>query len=400
MMGGMSPVEEPPPPRILPGTPAAPGTATFNGPPLLIVLQLSGGDDGLNAVVPYGNGLYYQLRPNLAIAADQVIQLDGQTGLHPNLQGFKALWDQQKLAIIQGVGYPDPSRSHFRSMDIWHTGSLDASADSGWLGSFMAQAQRADQGPFQSVAIGNSVPRALQHEHASASALQDINTFNFQTDRRLPGSRDGLVQAFNDLHTRASRAHPISAVISSSWLATAGGVSQLRSVGETYRPAGQYGNSPFGRALQQVAGIAATDLGTRVLYVSIGGFDTHANQRNAHAGLLGQVADGLWALQQDLERSGQADRTMIMAFSEFGRRVSENGSGGTDHGAAGPVFVIGNRVRGGLYGDHPRLNDLVEGNLKHTVDFRQVYATILEDWLHASAPSILGHSFSRLGIVA
>jgi uncharacterized protein (DUF1501 family) len=398
MMGGMA-VEEATPPRILPGQPATAGTPTFNGPPLLIVVQLSGGDDGLNAVVPYGNGLYYQLRPQLAISADQVIQLDGQTGLHPNLQGFKALWDQRKLAIIQGVGYPDPNRSHFRSMDIWHTGSLDASADAGWLGSLMSQAQRADQGPFQCVAIGNSVPRALQHEHASVSSIQDIATFNFQTDRRLPGMRDSLVQAFNDLHAGANRLHPVSASIASNWIATSSGVTQLRSVGETYRPSGQYGNSPFGRALQQVAAIAATDLGTRVLYISIGGFDTHANQRNAHAGLLGQVADGIWALQQDLERSGQADRTMIMAFSEFGRRVSENGSAGTDHGAAGPVFVIGNRVKGGLYGDQPKLNDLIEGDLKYGIDFRQVYATVLDDWFNVSAQSILGSSFSRLGFV-
>jgi uncharacterized protein (DUF1501 family) len=319
--------------------------------------------------------------------------------LHPNLRGFQSLWDQGKLAILQGVGYPDPSRSHFRSMDIWQTGSLDASAESGWLGGFMAQAQRADQGPFQCVAIGNSVPRALQHQHASVSALQDIATFNFQTDRRLPGMRDSLIQAFDDLHTSANRANPSAAIVVNNWIATERGVDQLRAVGEAYRPAGQYGLSPFGRALQQSAGIAATDLGTRVLYVSVGGFDTHANQRNTHAGLLGQLADGLSTLQQDLERSGQADRTLILAFSEFGRRVSENGSAGTDHGAAGPVFVVGNRVKGGLFGDHPKLNDLVEGDLKYGVDFRQVYATILDDWFNVSASSILGNSFDRLGFV-
>ncbi|MFN0072681.1 MAG: DUF1501 domain-containing protein [Chloroflexota bacterium] len=399
-MGG-EPVVEPPRASTIaaPSAPSAPAPSS-NGPRLLIVVQLSGGDDGLNAVVPYGDGLYYQLRPQLAIQGDQVLPLNDRVGLHPSLKSFKALWDQDKLAVIQGVGYPDPSRSHFRSMDIWHTGRLENNVDNGWLGNFMAQAQRADQGPFQCVALGNSVPRALQHEHISPAALQDTATFTFQTDRRLPGMRDSLIQAFSDLQASANRAFPTAQLVANNWLATAQGVDQLRAVGESYRPFGQYGNSPFGRALQQTAVLAAAELGTRVLYVSIGGFDTHANQRNTHAGLLTQLSDGLAALQKDLEHSGQADRTLILAFSEFGRRVRENGSGGTDHGAAGPMFIIGNRARGGLYGEYPDLTNLDEGDLKHSTDFRQVYATVIEDWLGASAHSVLGGSFDRLGFVA
>lgn len=400
MMAMGEPPPEPAPRSVIsaPAAPSAPAPVS-TGPRRLIVIQLSGGDDGLNAVVPYADGLYYQLRPQLAIPADQVLPLDDRVGLHPNLRGLKGLWDQGNLAVVQTVGYPNASRSHFRSMDIWHTGSLDAAADKGWLGGFMAQAQRADQGPFQCVALGNSVPRALQHDATSPAALQDTATFNFQTDRRLPGLRDELLQAFNELHAGGPRTIPTLQLLASGWTATARGVDQLKTSGEGYRPIGQYPQGPFGRALQQVASLAAADLGTRVLYVSIGGWDTHANQRTTHANLLTQIGDGLAALQSDLEHSGQADRTLMLVFSEFGRRVKENGSAGTDHGTAGPMFVIGNRVKAGLHGEYPNLANLDEGDLKYSVDFRQVYATILEDWLGVSPTSVLGASFDRLGFV-
>jgi uncharacterized protein (DUF1501 family) len=367
----------------------------------LVVVQLSGGNDGLNAVVPYANGLYYQLRPQIGIAADQVLHLDDQVGLHPNLKAFKALYDAGKLALIQGVGYPNPNRSHFRSMEIWHTARPDGPAPSqGWLGAFMAEVYKIGDSPFQCVNFGASIPQALQTTQAPVAALQDTSSFQFLVDRRLPAMKDPLLKTFGQMHGRPARKTPALELVASDWDTTARGVDVLSSLGEKYRSLAQYPNNPLARTLQQVAQMIASDVGTRVFYLQLGGFDTHANERAAHANLMTQLADSLNAFQSDLEAHGRADGVLTMGFSEFGRRVKENGSQGTDHGAAGPMFVLGSRVRGGLFGEHPELANLDDGDLHHTVDFRSVYATLIEDWLGASAPDVLGGTFEKLPFVA
>lgn len=366
----------------------------------LIVIQLSGGDDGLNAVVPYGDGLYYQLRPTLGITPEQVLPLTDRIGLNPGLKSFKTLFDQNKLAIIQGVGYPTPNRSHFRSMDIWHTAKPESVADEGWLGSFMAQVSSGKDNPFQCVSIGSSVPRALNHTQVQAAAVQDVATFQFQVDRKSRETRDLTLKTFGEMYPNPGQALPAPRLIADGWGSTSRGVEMLRTAGEKYRPAAQYPAGPFGRALQQIAGMTAANLGTRVFYASIGGWDTHANQRTTHATLLTQLSDGLLALQTDLESMGKADGVLTLGFSEFGRRARENGSAGTDHGAAGPMFLMGTGIKSGLYGDHPRLDDLDNGDLKMGLDFRQVYATVIEDWLGVSASSVLGGSYDRLGFIA
>ncbi|HEV7663174.1 MAG TPA: DUF1501 domain-containing protein [Chloroflexota bacterium] len=368
---------------------------------VLVVVQLSGGHDGLNAVVPYGNGLYYQLRPQIGIAADQVLHLDEQIGLHPNLKSFKALYDNRQLAIIQGVGYPNPSRSHFRSMEIWHSAQPEgAPASQGWLGAFMAQVYKVGESPFQCVNFGSSVPQALQTQHAPVAALQDTTSFQFLVDRRLPTLKDPLLKTFGQMYGKPAQKTPALELVASNWDSTARGVNVLSGSTEKYQAAAQYPNNGFGKTLQQIASMIAADVGTRVFYVQLGGFDTHANEKPAHATLLSQLADGLAAFQTDLEGHGRAEQVLTMSFSEFGRRVKENGSQGTDHGAAGPMFVLGKGVRGGLYGDHPDLARLDEGDLSHTVDFRSVYATVIEDWLGAPAHDVLAGSFDRLGFVA
>jgi uncharacterized protein (DUF1501 family) len=365
----------------------------------LVVVQLSGGNDGLNMVVPYGEGLYYDLRPELAIPADQVLPLDDRLGLHPSLQAVRELYDQGQLALIQGVGYPHPNRSHFRSMDIWHTARPDSYVDEGWLGTFMAQVYRAGESPFQCVNIGTAIPKALWTEHAPTAALQDTNTFQFLADKRVPNARDALLQTFGQMYGKPSRKLPALELVAESWETTTRGVALLSGAAEKYQPAVQYPSHPFGRALQQAARMLASDLGTRVFYVALGSFDTHANQKPAQANLLSQLAGGLAAFQKDLEQMGRADGVLVLGFSEFGRRVRENGSTGTDHGAAGPMFALGHGVRGGLFGDHPRLADLEDGDLRYTVDFRAVYATVLEDWLGVASHTILGGSYDHLGFV-
>ena len=385
-------------------TQAAQATATpqtSSAQRTLVVVQLSGGNDGLNAVIPYGSGLYYQLRPQIGIAPEQVLQLDDQIGLHPSLKSFKQLYDRQQLAIVQGVGYPNASRSHFRSMEIWHTARPESSGPGqGWLGAFMSEIYKVGDSPFECVNFGSSVPQALLTPHAPVAALQDTTTFQFLVDRRLPTMKDPLLKAFGQVYTKPAQKTPALDIVANTWDTTQRGVDILSGTSEKYQPGAQYPNNPFAKTLQQIAQMLAADVGTRVFYLQMGGFDTHANEKPAQAQLLTQLADSLAAFQTDLDAHGRADSVLTMLFSEFGRRVKENGSQGTDHGAAGPMFVVGKHVKGGLYGQHPDLNSLDEGDLAYTTDFRSVYATVIEDWLGAPSKAVLGGTYDRLGFVA
>ncbi|MGE3270180.1 MAG: DUF1501 domain-containing protein, partial [Chloroflexota bacterium] len=365
----------------------------------LVMIQLGGGDDGLNFLAPYGNGAYYDARPKVAIAQSDVLPLNDQFGLHPGVKAFKRLYDDGKFAMIQGVGYPNPSRSHFRSMDIWHTARTDASGDQGWLGAFMAEVYKVGESPFQCVSLGNSIPKALLTPHAPAAAVQDTKTFQFLTDRRLHTARDPLLKTFGQMYAKPGRKLPTMELVSQGWDTTARGVEALGASAERYQAATPYPMHPFAKALQNVAQMIAADLGTRVFYVSMGGFDTHSNQKPAHANLLTTVSESLAAFHKDLQQMGKADSVLTLGFSEFGRRVRENGSGGTDHGAAGPMFVLGNPVKAGLYGQPPSLTELDDGDLRYTVDFRSVYATVLENWFQVPSQAILGGNFERLGFL-
>jgi uncharacterized protein (DUF1501 family) len=244
------------------------------------------------------------------------------------------------------------------------------------------------------------VPQALLTEHAPVAAIQDTSTFQFLVDRRLPTMKDPLLKTFDQVYTKPARKTPALELVASTWDTTAHGVEVLAGMSEKYQPATQYPNNPFGKTLQQVAQMLASDVGTRVFYVQLGGFDTHANEKPAHANLMSQLADSLAAFQADLEGHGRADQVLTMGFSEFGRRVKENGSQGTDHGAAGPMFVLGKNVKGGLYGEYSDLKNLDEGDLAFTVDFRSVYATVIEDRLGVPSKDVLGGNFDRLNFVA
>jgi uncharacterized protein (DUF1501 family) len=367
----------------------------------LVVLQLSGGHDGLNAVVPYGDGLYYQLRPQIAVPADQVIALDQRVGFHPNLKSLKQLYDHGQLAILQGVGYPNPNRSHFRSMEIWQTARPDgAPPDHGWLGAFMAEVYRAGDSPFQCVNFGTSIPAALVTAYAPVAAMQDTANFQFLAPARMPYVKDPLLKTFGQLYTQPARKTPALELVANNWSTVDQGVHVLGGLGQKYQAQAQYPGNPFAKTVQQVAQMIVSDVGTRVFYVQLGGFDTHSNERPVHGNLMTQLADTLAAFQADLEHHGRAQQVLLMAFSEFGRRVAENGSQGTDHGAAGPMFVLGAGVKGGLYGEYPDLGKLDQGDLRFATDFRSVYATVIEDWLGAPSQDVLGGTFERLPFVA
>ena len=372
---------------------------------ILVVVQLGGGNDGLNTVVPYGNNLYHNTRPSLAIPApgrgqNAALELDKAAGigLHPSLEAFKELIDEGVASIVQGVGYPNPNRSHFTSMDIWHTADTDARGY-GWIGRYFDNTCEGMPKPEAGVAIGRSAPLAMQGALQKPVTFETADLFQWLGNEYSP--------LLKDPYQKINRQGTVEAVDPDSQLgflmrtALDAQISSDRIRAAVARqPLVRYPGSGLARQLQTVAAMIRDEMPTRVYYVSLGGFDTHANQSNRHTNLLRQFAASLRAFHRDLKAQGNAGQVLTMCFSEFGRRVGQNASGGTDHGTAAPMYLMGEMVRPGLLGQHPSLNDLDRGDLKFNVDFRSVYAAVLEDWMGADARSILGREYRKAKILA
>jgi uncharacterized protein (DUF1501 family) len=351
----------------------------------LVVLQLSGGNDGLNTVIPYADDAYRRNRLTLGYRPEEVLRIDDYVGWHPSARGLANLLEAGELAVVQGVGYPNPNRSHFESMDLWHTAHGEGRS-SGWLGRWADS--RPQAATPQSVYIGRGAgPLALQARQTAPLTVAQLDQLRLRDER----TRRLLAAMSQD---QPEDGATVAAIASSLRVAVradrelAGAVSVA---GEAGYPATQ-----LGRDLQTVATMIRSSLPAQVFYVTLDGFDTHANQRQAHAALLQQLADATQAFCDDLRGDGLLERTLIMAFSEFGRRVRENGSQGTDHGVAGPMFLAGGAVRGGLVGSHPDLRNLVDGDLAHGIDYRRVYSTILERWFETESEPLLSGSFAPL----
>jgi uncharacterized protein (DUF1501 family) len=386
---------------------------------ILVVLQLAGGNDGLNTIVPYAHDDYYRLRPTLGIPKEQVLRLNDEIGMHPQLTGLKSLYDDGKLAIVQGVGYPNPNRSHFRSMEIWETASgSDRVEKYGWIGRYFdntcsgatqrswVPGGRSAPGlpslpkPTLAVTIGNEAPMTIRNTHSIGVSLEDPERFRWTPGSTMAETAQVEQMVFQELNQPAgSRAGSLDFLQRTAMNARVSS-DQIREVARKYRgtvpypPAGQ-----LSQGLRLIAAMIAGNLGTRVYFASLGGFDTHAGQRGTHTQLLTQLGGAVRAFYQDLQTQGNADRVLVMSFSEFGRRVAENASGGTDHGTAAPMFLFGNPVKPGLYGQHPSLTDLDNNDLKFTTDFRSVYATVLEKWLGADSRPVLNGAFPTLAFV-
>jgi uncharacterized protein (DUF1501 family) len=383
--------------------------STPTGANVLIVLQLGGGNDGLNTVIPYADPAYRAARPTLAIPEPEVLPLSEYVGLHPSMAALKARFDAGQFAIIQGVGYPNPNRSHFRSMEIWQTARPDAYEPSGWLGRYLdanccgddrpASAANGGSSALEALTIGESLPRSFWTEHSLVPAISNLAAYEFQTDRRYPDDRTHRLEAFDACYAAPTCRREYEEFLRRVGQEALVSSEELRKLSRSYQPAVQYPASALANNLKSVAQMIAADMGTRIFYVSTGGFDTHANQKNTHANLLKQVSDALDAFMKDLEEKGKADRVVVLAFSEFGRRVKENGSLGTDHGAAAPMFLLGHPVAGGLHSTYPSLTDLENGDLKMTVDFRTVYASVLRDWLGTPPQQVLGGDFGSLPLL-
>ena len=369
-----------------------------NGERILVVVQLSGGNDGINTIVPHRDEVYRTLRPDLRIQSADAVSITKDLGFHPRLRKFADLLDAGVLAVIQGVGYENPNHSHFESMDIWHSCQRkEERSSAGWLGRYLdslreSKGSRAlDSDAVAAIHLGDEKqPLALQASDTRVPSVRSLERFRLdvRNDRQLLQAIEQSIPSAsgdtkNDL-LGFVQSSASSALKASEQLARAKSKTGTNAV---------FPKSGLGQKLKQVAQLIQAGLKTRVYYVTLDGFDTHARQAAAHGSLLSEFSEAVYAFWKQIEAAGERNRVMLMAFSEFGRRVKENASGGTDHGTAGPMFLVGPSVRSGLLGKTPRLDDLFRGDLKFTTDFRRVYATVVRDWLHCDIKTCLGGEF-------
>src|SRR5579864_3106671 len=369
---------------------------------ILVLVQLAGGNDGLNTLIPYADGAYHDARPTLR--QDQgVLTLNPQLGLHPNLKGLKASWDAGQLAIVQGVGYPNPNLSHFASMSVWETANVQGGIGDGWLGRYLNYLDQVGESPnhaLEGVSAGTLVPPEMRSQ-SPVTALSSLKTFRLQ-----PVSEHGTqvdvetpLMKFYGAFKSAGPA-PFGALLDTTLSEALQASHALQQTDASYQSKATYpANSPIASSLKLVAETIVSGLGVRVAHVTLGGFDNHAREKPVHDRLLLDLNQALAAFTQDLAGHGLADRVLVMTWSEFGRRVNENGSAGTDHGTAAPMFLLGPAVKGGLYGEEPSLSNLDNGNLKFTTDFRSVYASVLQNYLKAPASDLLGGTFELLPLL-
>ncbi len=366
---------------------------------ILVVLEMTGGNDGLNTVIPYADDLYHKARPTLRQTKDVVIRLDDHVGLNSGMQGFRSMWDQGHLAVLQGVGYPNPERSHFEAMDIWHSADPQGIVRTGWLGRASAVVDN-HSGGVPILHLGPSgLPLALSGAPGGgAVTVNEQNSFHLDIGGGKIVQQKARRRLLEDLAAPAGHAadDDLATFVQRRQVQTLTAVETLRELLEGPGAVQSQGFGALTQKLQIVAGLIARGFGTRIFYISLEGFDTHANQATPHASLLGDLASSVAGFFQTLKTSGHDRRVRLMTFSEFGRRVQENGSRGTDHGAASCLFVAGPSIKGGVVGKHPSLADLDDDDLKFHTDFRRVYSTLLDDWLDCDSKAVLGAKWDHL----
>ena len=367
--------------------------------PVLVVLQLTGGNDYFNCIIPYNDPLYYDNRPMVGIAQDQMIPLDDEFALHPSMGPIKDLWDQDKVAIIHGVGYENSPRSHFRSMDIWHTCEPDKVGTEGWLGRATRDLDPNKENVLTSVNFGNGLPRALALPGVSVASVSDLSTYGILTSLE-DDRRAAALERFARMYGPAIGTGYTMEYLGQTGMDALKGADILRTAPEIYSSSVEYANNPIARKMRDIAQVHLAGFGTRIFYTQHASFDTHASELSTHAQLWTEVSGAVYDFLQDLKEHDTADNVVVIMFSEFGRRVHDNGSG-TDHGAGGVAFAIGDPAVGGYHGQYPsrKPEDLQFGDLVPNMDFRGVYSTIIEDWMGLEANHIVGGSFEQLEFI-
>jgi uncharacterized protein (DUF1501 family) len=393
-------------------------TVTGKDGNILVILQMAGGNDGLNTIVPYSNDFYRKARPRIGVPEKSVLRINDDLGFHANLSGFKELYDAGQLSVVQGIGYPNPNRSHFRSTEIWQTASDSEKIEKyGWLGRYFDNACKGCD-PTVAVNVGRQMPQAFAAQNPKGISLDNPQNYRFISSEKGKAGEmnEESYRKLNEPDIEMSEnsgdtigtihgptTHSGSALDFLERTAMDAQVSsdQIRAIASRVTVKGEYPASQLGNSLKLVAKLIGGGLPTRIFYVSQGGYDTHTNQTGAHERLLKDLGDSTKGFVSDMQAQGNMSRVLVMTFSEFGRRVAENASSGTDHGAAAPMFLVGNKVKAGLLGKYPSLapQDLFQGDLKYNVDFRSVYAGVLEQWLKADSAPILGAKFPPLQVV-
>ena len=370
--------------------------------PVLVVLQLSGAFDALNTIIPYNDPLYLDYRPVLKVGPEEVLAIDDKVGFHPSMAPVKHLYDQGKVAVIQGIGYPNPIRSHFRSMDIWHTAEPEKMVTDGWLGKAIRDLDPNSENVLTAVNFGRGLPRALAASGVSVASVGDLATYGVLTGIDGEDQRTEALDIFSRMYSPLIGTGPANDYLSQTGLDALKGADILSTAPERYSSSIEYGGDEFSQWVKNIAQVHLSNFGTRILYTSLnpGAFDHHANQSTLFPAMWGQVSNAVSDLYEDLKEHHANEEVVILMFTEFGRRVQENGSG-TDHGSGSMAFVIGDSVKGGTYGEYPSLDPakLDEGDLRWNNDFRGTYTTLLEKWMGIDAQSVLGGNFEQFDFI-
>ena len=365
----------------------------------LVFLQLTGGNDALNTVVPINDEHYYNFRPAVQFQPEELLELDGNIGLNPNMTAIKRLWDEGKVAVINGIGYPNPNRSHFRSMDIWHTAEPTKVATEGWLGQLTRDLDPQGENVLTAVNFGRGLPRALSAQGVPVASVGDLATYGLYPDIRDEAIRNQTLDMFSQMYGGSGK-DAVKEFIQQTGRGVMQGADTLGTAPRNYSSSIEYAGTSIAQSLRDAAQVMFGDIGTRIFYTIQGSYDTHAGEVPMHAKLIGEMSNAVGDFWDDVEEHGYENDTAIVIFSEFGRRIKDNGSG-TDHGSGGVAFVIGGGVKGGLYGDFPSLapEDQLEGDMHFNNDFRGAYTTLLEDWMDVDAKPIVNGTFEKLEFI-
>ena len=366
----------------------------------LVVIQLSGGNDYLNTLVPYSNGLYYDFRPSVSIEADKVLSINDQVGFRPGMEPIKRLWDEGKVALINGIGYPTPNRSHFRSMDIWHTALPEDIGSDGWLGRVIRELDPSGDNVLTGVNFGRGLPRALSCRGVPVASVGNLETYGLFPDMEDQRLREFALDTFSKMYGGFQGGDAVLEFLGQTGLDALKGADILRTAPAKYSSEVEYAQDPIGQSMKSIAQVLLADLGTRVFYAQHGGFDTHAGELPSHEKLWTEVSGAVESFMDDMKAHGRGDDFVLFIFSEFGRRIKDNGTG-TDHGSGGLAFVIGDSVKGGMYGEYPSLEPeaQLEGDLHYNNDFRNTYSSLLEQWLSLEAAPIVNGSFEQFDLI-
>ncbi len=363
----------------------------------LVVVQLSGGNDFMNTLVPYTNQHYYDARKKVVLSEDQVLPINDHLAFNANAASFKRLYDEGKMAVIQGIGYPNSSRSHFRGMDVWHTAEPDRIGNEGWLGQAIRDLDPNAKNVLTGINIGMGLPRAMAVTGVPVTSIGNLESYGLMNQMEKENLRDRAIDTFRHIYGQAVGTGLVAEYIGQTGLDVLNGADILSGVANQYNSSVEYGDNVIAKNLRDVARIHLANLGTRIFYTQHGGYDTHSNEMPAHLKLMTELSGAISDFMDDLEEHNASDNVTIFVFTEFGRRMRDNGSG-TDHGTAGGAFIFGGNVLGGLYGEYPSLDpkDWVHGeDLGHTIDFRSVYGTLLEQWMNIEAKPIVKGDYEQ-----